>query len=72
MDETASTTPTAVPVTTIATLGQFDGQTIILRGWLYNLRESGKLLFPDLPRRHRLGAGGRAEVRRFAGDVCAH
>jgi aspartyl/asparaginyl-tRNA synthetase len=26
--------------------GQHEGQTITLRGWLYNLRESGKLLFP--------------------------
>ena len=31
---------------TIATLSQHDGQRVILRGWLYNLRESGKLLFP--------------------------
>ncbi len=34
------------PVATIATLGQHDGQTVTLHGWLYNLRESGKLLFP--------------------------
>jgi len=34
------------PVATIATLAQHDGQTVTLRGWLYNLRESGKLLFP--------------------------
>jgi asparaginyl-tRNA synthetase len=33
-------------VATIATLGQFEGQIVTLRGWLYNLRESGKLLFP--------------------------
>src|SRR5579859_1089369 len=31
---------------TIATLGAHEGETITLRGWLYNLRESGKLLFP--------------------------
>ena len=36
----------AAPVATIATLGQHEGQTVTLRGWLYNLRESGKLLFP--------------------------
>ncbi len=35
------------PVTTIAEIGQHDGQTVTLRGWLYNLRESGKLLFPQ-------------------------
>jgi asparaginyl-tRNA synthetase len=34
------------PVTTIAEIGQHEGQAVTLRGWLYNLRESGKLLFP--------------------------
>jgi asparaginyl-tRNA synthetase len=33
-------------VATIASLGQYEGQSVTLRGWLYNLRESGKLLFP--------------------------
>ena len=33
-------------VATIATIGQHEGQSVTLRGWLYNLRESGKLLFP--------------------------
>ena len=42
---TPATTP-AAPVATIATLGQHEGQSVTLRGWLYNLRESGKLLFP--------------------------
>ena len=37
---------TAAPVATIATLGQYEGRSVTLRGWLYNLRESGKLLFP--------------------------
>jgi asparaginyl-tRNA synthetase len=36
-------TPT---VATIASLAQHEGQTVTLRGWLYNLRASGKLLFP--------------------------
>src|SRR5882672_7454024 len=35
-----------MPVVTIQDVGQHDGQEITLRGWLYNLRESGKLLFP--------------------------
>ena len=35
------------PVTTIAEIGKHDGQTVTIRGWLYNLRESGKLLFPQ-------------------------
>jgi asparaginyl-tRNA synthetase len=34
------------PVTTIAEIGKHEGQTVTVRGWLYNLRESGKLLFP--------------------------
>ncbi|HWR36200.1 MAG TPA: asparagine--tRNA ligase [Clostridia bacterium] len=34
------------PVTTIADIGKHEGQTVTIRGWLYNLRESGKLLFP--------------------------
>jgi asparaginyl-tRNA synthetase len=35
------------PVTTIAEIGKHEGQAVTLRGWLYNLRESGKLLFPQ-------------------------
>jgi asparaginyl-tRNA synthetase len=35
------------PVTTIAEVGKHEGQSVTLRGWLYNLRESGKLLFPQ-------------------------
>jgi asparaginyl-tRNA synthetase len=34
------------PITAISEIGKFDGQSVTLRGWLYNLRESGKLLFP--------------------------
>src|SRR5215469_3400494 len=45
MSESATPTATA-PVVTIATIGQHEGQTITLRGWLYNIRSSGKLLFP--------------------------
>jgi asparaginyl-tRNA synthetase len=35
------------PVTTIAEIGKHEGQSVTLRGWLYNLRASGKLLFPQ-------------------------
>ena len=45
----AATTETAmpsVPVATIATLGKYEGQSVQIKGWLYNSRESGKLLFP--------------------------
>ena len=41
MTETMSPT-----VTTIAEIGKHEGQPVTIRGWLYNLRESGKLLFP--------------------------
>ena len=43
----ASDTPkTAPPVATIAEIGRHEGQSVTLQGWLYNSRESGKLLFP--------------------------
>src|ERR1700726_4383652 len=35
-----------MPVVSIQDVGQHDGQEVTLRGWLYNLREAGKLLFP--------------------------
>jgi asparaginyl-tRNA synthetase len=35
------------PVTTISEIGKHDGESVTIRGWLYNLRESGKLLFPQ-------------------------
>jgi asparaginyl-tRNA synthetase len=31
---------------TISEAARYDGQTATLRGWLYNLRKSGKILFP--------------------------
>ena len=45
---TSSTnTETATPViSTIREIGQHEGQSVTIRGWLYNLRASGKLLFP--------------------------
>src|SRR5258708_38339738 len=33
-------------VVTIEHAGKYDGQEVTLKGWLYNLRGSGKLLFP--------------------------
>src|SRR6202040_1460936 len=35
-----------VPIITIEQAGAHAGSSITIRGWLYNLRESGKLLFP--------------------------
>jgi asparaginyl-tRNA synthetase len=36
----------SLPVVTIEQLGNYEGRQVTMRGWLYNLRESGKLLFP--------------------------
>lgn len=36
----------AVPSVTIEQAGQHAGRAVAIHGWLYNLRESGKLLFP--------------------------
>ena len=60
----------AAPVATGATLGKFDGQSVTLRGWLYNLRESGKLVFPIF----RDGSGtvqGVAHVKSVPAEVFA-
>ncbi|MGH9791489.1 MAG: OB-fold nucleic acid binding domain-containing protein, partial [Candidatus Acidiferrales bacterium] len=35
-----------MPIVAIEQAGKHEGQDITIRGWLYNLRESGKLLFP--------------------------
>src|SRR3982075_2461553 len=35
------------PISTIAQIGAHEGQSVTIRGWLYNLRESGRLLFPQ-------------------------
>ncbi|MEO5935845.1 MAG: asparagine--tRNA ligase [Terriglobales bacterium] len=43
MSETQTST---APVSTIVDIGKHEGQTVTIKGWLYNLRESGKLLFP--------------------------
>ena len=40
-----SVSPVA-PLSTIARIGEHVGQPVTVRGWLYNLRASGKLLFP--------------------------
>src|ERR1700726_2513231 len=35
-----------VPAIAIERSGEYAGRTVTIKGWLYNLRESGKLLFP--------------------------
>ena len=62
------TSTTEAPVTTIAQIGTREGQSVTIRGWLYNLRESGKLLFPifrdreELPASHDLSQEVRAAL----------
>lgn len=46
LTESGAPAASAPVLTTIAAIGQYVGQTVTLRGWLYNLRASGKLLFP--------------------------
>jgi asparaginyl-tRNA synthetase len=36
----------SAPLATISSLATHEGERVTLRGWLYNLRSSGKLLFP--------------------------
>lgn len=45
-ETTPAASQSAKPVATIAHIGRFEGQSVVLHGWLYNSRESGKLLFP--------------------------
>src|SRR5216117_2899893 len=35
-----------LPIVEIRNVAQYAGQEVVIQGWLYNLRESGKLLFP--------------------------
>ncbi|MBI3895670.1 MAG: asparagine--tRNA ligase [Acidobacteria bacterium] len=42
----AGVTKGLAPVVTIEQIANWEGQEVIIRGWLYNLREAGKLLFP--------------------------
>src|ERR1035438_1645141 len=38
----------AVPRITIAEAARHEGETVELAGWLYNLRRSGKICFPQM------------------------
>ena len=55
-----------VPVATVATLAQFVGQRVQVRGWLYHRRSKGKLHFLQV----RDGSGIVQAVM-FQGDVDA-
>src|SRR2546430_5887295 len=46
--DTQTTAATDAPTVYINQLAAHVGETVTLRGWLYNLRSSGKLLFPQL------------------------
>ena len=45
-ESSVTETSTQAPLTTIAAIGKHEGETVTVRGWLYNSRASGKLLFP--------------------------
>ena len=45
-DSMSQPTQAPVPVVAIEHAAQHVGGVVTIRGWLYNLRESGKLLFP--------------------------
>ena len=51
----------------IANAGQFVGQEVAVQGWLYNLRESGKILFPLI----RDGTGIMQGVVAKSSSACA-
>ena len=46
MTQESSTPAPQNPIVAIEHAGEYAGRTVTIRGWLYNLRESGKLLFP--------------------------
>src|SRR6185436_2946873 len=46
--ESQSLETTTPPGTTINNLADHVGQEVTINGWLYNLRSSGKILFPQL------------------------
>ena len=46
MSEVHRESAASLPIATIASLAAHEGERVTLRGWLYNIRSSGKLLFP--------------------------
>ena len=46
MSELETKSVTNPPIATISSLSAHVGDSVTLRGWLYNMRQSGKLLFP--------------------------
>jgi asparaginyl-tRNA synthetase len=44
--QTTAPAEAQAPVADIRDIGKHDGQAVTVKGWLYNMRESGKLLFP--------------------------
>ena len=38
----------AAPRVTVASIGKHEGEVVSVAGWLYNLRKSGKIVFPQL------------------------
>ena len=40
--------PISIPRVTVADAGHHAGETVEIAGWLYNLRRSGKICFPQV------------------------
>src|ERR1700685_3787617 len=48
MSDPTQLNPANPPRVTVAQAGQHAGETVEIAGWLYNLRRSGKICFPQL------------------------
>jgi asparaginyl-tRNA synthetase len=46
MSNTNTAPVVTAPIATVSTLAAHEGEVVTLKGWLYNIRSSGKLLFP--------------------------
>ena len=46
MSDTNTAPVATAPIATVSTLAAHEGEVVALKGWLYNIRSSGKLLFP--------------------------
>jgi len=64
----------AVPLITIEKASAFDGQVVRLRGWLHNLRRSGKIAFPMFRdgTGFMQGVAVKAAVGEELFDLCRH
>ena len=60
------------PITTIAEIGKHEGQSVTIRGWLYNLAREREVVVPAVSRRLGHHSGRGAEERGPAGSIRCH